>query len=243
MTAIRSRRNTLERPDTRGKCEALAANLDTLAVVAAATPAADFFIVDRFICAAEIMGAATVLVWNKADLEPALPAAMAAYRELGYPVISVSAATGSGIAELEAALGTGLGMLVGQSGVGKSSLINRLVDQADVATAALSTANREGRHTTTAAFAYPLRNGGMLVDSPGVRDFAPAIADAARVQVGFRDILREADACRFADCTHTREPNCAVKAAVDSGAIDPRRYDSYKRLRNISAQYIDRNKP
>ncbi len=243
VTAVHARRNTLERPDSRGKREALAANLDSLAIVVAPEPAPDYFIIDRFICAAELAGAAALLIWNKADLVPALPAEMSAYRELGYPVISASATTGTGMDELEAHLGQGLSMLVGQSGVGKSSLINRLVDAADALTGALSDTSREGRHTTTASFAHPLRTGGMLVDSPGVRDFAPAIDDAARVQNGFREIVRLADGCRFADCTHTREPKCAVKEAVESGAIATRRYDSYKRLRNISAQFIAQNKP
>ena len=83
----------------------------------------------------------------------------------------------------------------------------------------------------------------MLVDSPGVRDFAPAIDDATKVQNGFREILELADNCRFADCSHTREPGCAVKEALESGKLDSRRYDSYKRLRNISAQFIEQNSP
>jgi ribosome biogenesis GTPase len=236
VTAILERRNVLQRPDARGKAETLAANLDCLAAVIAPQPAPDFFIVDRFICAAELMHADAVLVWNKCDLQTAETEDLEVYRQLGYPVLSVSAQTGAGIDELSNTLGRGISMLAGQSGVGKSSLINQLVDDADVLTGELSESSGEGRHTTTASIAHQLPAGGLLVDSPGIRDFAPLIRDVTLIQNGFREILLAAEACRFTNCQHTREPNCAVQAAVGEGHISPRRYESYKRLRNTSAQ-------
>jgi len=211
--------------------------------VIAAEPAADFFIVDRFLCAADLMGADGILVWNKSDIGQPQPQELALYSELGYPVICTSAADGSGLPDLEQQLGSGISMLVGQSGVGKSSLVNRLIEDASVLTGELSAASGEGRHTTTASFAHQLRNGGMLVDSPGIRDFAPAIDEAARVQNGFREIIAHADHCRFANCEHFREPGCAVKAAVANQEIAERRYESYRRLRNISARFIAQNRP
>ncbi|NND53554.1 MAG: ribosome small subunit-dependent GTPase A [Gammaproteobacteria bacterium] len=243
VTAIQERENQLQRPDTRGKTETLAANLATLAIVIAAEPKPDFYIADRFICAAELMGASPLVVWNKADLAANDPDALSAYESLAYPVIRTSATHGNGIAELEALLSDGFGMLVGQSGVGKSSLINCLIADADIATGELSQATGEGRHTTTASMAHRLRSGGMLIDSPGIRDFAPVVNESAEIQNGFREVVAAAENCRFANCSHLREPGCAVRDAVDSGDITERRYESYRRMCNLSAQLADKLKP
>ncbi len=242
VTAIQERANVLERPDSRSGSEALAANLDVIAVVMAPEPKPDFFISDRFICAAELMNIHCVLVWNKTDLPTAVPVELSVYRQLGYPVIAASAMTGDGMSALLAQLNHNISMLVGQSGVGKSSVINQLVENAAVPTGALSDASREGRHTTTASVAHRLANDSWLVDSPGIRDFEPAIAEFSKIQNGYVEIVARADHCRFADCKHTREPNCAVRSAVDSGDIDQRRYDSYKRLLNLATAQRDRNK-
>lgn len=236
LTAIGARRNTLQRPDHRGKAEAIAANLDRLAVVMAPEPAPDCFITDRFIGAAEFMRTDCLIVWNKCDLGSDVPAELDEYARLGYPVLQTSVVSGTGIAELRRHLSGGLAMLVGQSGVGKSSLINALVPAADILTGELSDASREGRHTTTASFAHALPDGGLLIDSPGIRDFVPAVGDPGEVRHGFREIAAIGLNCRFADCQHTREPNCAVKQAVDDGTVSARRYESYKRLRNLTAQ-------
>lgn len=243
VTGILKRDNELQRPDARGKTETLGANLSALAVVLASEPEPDFYIADRFICAAELMGAQPLLVWNKNDLGTAEPADLAVYEQLDYPVVRTSAASGSGIDTLESRLAEGFAMLVGQSGVGKSSLINRLIDTADITTGELSRATGEGKHTTTAAFAHGLRSGGMLIDSPGIRDFAPVIAESARIQNGFREIVALAGECRFANCSHLREPGCAVQQAVAEGRIDERRFESYRRLCNLTAQLADKQRP
>jgi len=234
VTSIGERSNVLERPDHRGKGESLAVNLDQLLIVAAPEPTADFFIIDRFICAAELMPARAIIVWNKTDLASGTTSELAEYRELGYPVLETSVESGCGVDDLKAILGDGVSMLTGQSGVGKSSLVNTLVPNADSLTAALSDSSGEGRHTTTASYMHQLDWGGQLIDSPGIREFAPLIRDTRRVQLGFREVAQQADNCRFADCLHTREPNCAVQAALARGEISQRRYDSYKRLLNIS---------
>ena len=235
VTAVAPRDNALDRPDHRGKTETLAANLDQLAVVLAPEPTPDFFLADRFLCAGELAGTHTLLIWNKTDLNMPEPAALDEYRALGYPVIKVAALASGGCDALNAALHTGISILVGQSGVGKSALINGLVANADVLTGELSTGSGEGRHTTTASYMHATRAGGYLVDSPGVREFAPFIHDDRSVQSGFRDIVSRADRCRFADCQHTREPDCAVKQAVQAGELSERRYASYKRLLNMTA--------
>jgi len=115
VEAIQARRNELQRPDTRGKTETLAANLSTLAIVLAPEPAPDFYVADRFLCAAELLGATGLVVWNKADLDSAEPAEIAVYAALGYPLLRASAQSGDGVRQLETHLTEGFGMLVGQS--------------------------------------------------------------------------------------------------------------------------------
>jgi ribosome biogenesis GTPase len=240
VTHILTRDNRLERPNTRGEAEILAANLDQLVVVTAPEPATDFFLVDRFICAAELMGIAVALIWNKNDIAGELPAEFADYVGLGYPVQRVSAQNGMGMQALEGLLADSLTMLVGQSGVGKSSLINRLVPDAEVRVNTLSAASLEGRHTTTAAYMHALPGGGRLIDSPGVREFAPVIDSRADIQTGFREIAALAGDCRFGDCRHLREPGCAVKNAVAVAKLSERRYLSYKRLCNMAEALPER---
>ncbi len=235
VTAVRERRNALERPNSRGKAELLAANLSRIVVVIAPLPAPDFFLVDRYLCAAEMQGMAAAVAWNKADITSDLPAELTDYARLGYPILHTSATAATGIATLAQELRAGVSLLAGQSGVGKSSLINALVPSADVTVGSLSEANREGRHTTTAAFMHTLPGGGELIDTPGVREFAPVIHDIGKVQNGFREILGFAANCRFSDCQHLREPDCAVKQACQDGLISERRHASYKRLRNAAA--------
>jgi len=124
-------------------------------------------------------------------------------------------------------------LLAGQSGVGKTTLLNCLVPEAARKTRSLSDSTEEGRHTTVAAALFHLPSGGELIDSPGVRDYAPAPVEDANIQVGWPEILQRAAACRFNNCMHLREPGCAVLAAVNSGDIAARRYESYKRLLNV----------
>ena len=104
---------------------------------------------------------------------------------------------------------------------------------AEVATGALSEANKEGRHTTTASYMYDLPGGGSLIDSPGVREFAPVVPQPEQAQQGFREIADLAVNCRFSNCQHLREPDCAVKQGLESGSVCERRYESYKRLCNM----------
>jgi len=236
VTGICSRSNVLERlaPD-RPEPELLAANLTCVAVVFAQLPETDWHLVDRYLVAAELMGCRVILVDNKIDtappdVDPARALEISACRELGYDCIPVSAKTGAGMGAFTDALRDEISILVGQSGVGKSSLINRLVPGAEIVVGELSVASDEGTHTTTASAMHRLPGGGRLIDTPGVRNFVPAIADSTRVQLGFPEIRARADDCRFTDCRHLREPDCAVKQAVDSGKISTRRYETYRRL-------------
>lgn len=232
ITDILERTNALSRPNLRGKIEILAANVDLLVVVAAATPAPDWFIVDRYLCAAELMRISAAVVYNKIDLDMPHDASAAALREfiqIGYPTVSCSARDDSNIDSLRAILKDQATIIVGQSGVGKSAIINRLVGTRQQRTATLSDKSGEGRHTTVNSVMLPLPHGGFVIDSPGVRDYAPALQTAAEVIQGFREIERAGSDCRFANCRHLREPNCAVIAALNDESISRRRYESYKR--------------
>ena len=229
------RHSELRRPDSRGRSEVLAANISQLVVVCAPRPIPDPFIVDRYLAAAEVMDATAAIVANKTDLGEDLPAGLLEeYAELGYPVVRASAATGAGLDALAKLLEAHCSMLVGQSGVGQASLLNALVPGIDAATAQVSRATGEGRHRTTATTLYRLACGGELLDSPGVRDFAPALNDPRLAAAGFREIVAVAQDCRFANCRHMREPGCAVKAAVEEGRISARRYESYRRLLRLT---------
>lgn len=237
ITGIEPRRNALCRPNLRGQTEVLAANIDVLIVVAAFSPQPDWFIVDRYLSAAEQMDVDAVVVVNKADAvdEPQLYDQMLEeYAAIGYSTLVVSARTGQNLDSLVSLLNGRIGILVGQSGVGKSSIINRLLDTEVLPTAEISEKRDEGRHTTVNSVLLELAAGGALIDSPGVRDFAPALGSDDEVASGFREIRELAGHCRFANCRHLREPDCAVKAAVESGAISARRYESYKRLVNLT---------
>lgn len=242
VTAIRPRDTVLRRSSLRARSELLAANLSQLAVVLAPLPRPDLFVVDRFLCAAECAGLATLLVHNKEDLPGGEEFAsdLAPYAALGYTICGISAAVAArdpvALDPLRSALRGHTTILVGQSGVGKSSITRLLSsDPADIAIGALIK-DEEGRHTTTAARLFECDGGGRIMDSPGVRDFAPAIDDLERSTLGFREVARLAQECRFLDCSHMQEPYCAVRSAVESGGMDARRYESYRRLRRLYDQ-------
>ncbi|MEO0574384.1 MAG: ribosome small subunit-dependent GTPase A [Pseudomonadota bacterium] len=235
ITRILDRDNELVRPDARGRPEVLAANIERIAVVACPSPAADFFIVDRYLAAAQLMGVPAIVVWNKSELGDA-PEDALAYRHIGYTLIETSAKNRSGIDTLHAALADKRSIFVGQSGVGKSSLINALCGDERQRTADISHGSDEGKHTTVAAQLIVTTSGIALIDSPGVRDYAPSIQDVAHVGDGFIEIARAAQLCKFANCRHRAEPGCAVKTGVEDGEIQQRRYTSFLRLAQLTRQ-------
>jgi len=242
IESVLPRDNELQRLSGRGgEPETIATNVTHLLVVLAALPMPDLYLTDRYLCAARLMGASGALAWNKSDMAGPPQAELSLYATLGYPVWPVSAVTGAGIGDLRAWIGTGTGILVGQSGVGKSSLLNALAPGADALTGDISLASDEGRHTTTASVLHPLPGGGCLVDTPGVRDFAPAIPERHAISAGFVEISEYGRQCRFTDCSHLRESHCAVQEAVAAGQIDPRRYESYRRLMNLVRQAAGRS--
>jgi len=230
VDTLEPRRSELARIDSRGRRELIAANVTQLVVVLAADPSPDWFLVDRYLVAAELAGMAAIIAYNKADLQPDPPSELRVYAALNYECINTSAKSGAGVRAIGDAMREHCSVLIGQSGVGKSSLINALLGESLQTVAALSDKSGQGRHTTTTAVLYSLQNGGELIDSPGVRDYAPYIEDARAVARGFRELDELSTSCRFPDCAHIVEPDCAIKIAVADSRIDERRYASYRRL-------------
>lgn len=236
LTDIQPRRNELRRHDVRDQQRTLAANLDLMLIVCAAQPAPELALVDRYLAASELLKLDAIIVFNKADLLDAAARQswnkeLASFSALGYPVIYSSSKDGRGIAALHAALSNRAGIVLGQSGVGKSTLVKALVPDLEVRTQMLSEASGAGMHTTTATRLYPLPGqSGCIMDSPGVRDFRLWPLRPPEVAQAFREIRAISNQCRFNDCRHLREPDCAVLAAIDNGTISKRRYASYVQL-------------
>jgi ribosome biogenesis GTPase len=239
------RRTVLLRSNARAVSEPIVANLTLAAVVIAGLPRPDLFMVDRYLSAAASATLSALIIVNKADL-PLTDDDEAGLRELaklGYGVHRVSAREGTGLPELATALAGHTSVLVGQSGVGKSSLIRRLaIDGEEAATGELMR-EEEGRHTTTASRQYDCIGGGRIIDSPGVRDYAPSIDQLEPASLGYYEVQQHAGGCRFADCRHLNEPQCTVRAAAETGVIAPRRYESYRRLRRLFEQLRDERAP
>ncbi len=230
VLSVAPRRNLIERIDARGRAEPVAANIDRLAIVVAAQPSPDWFLVDRYWAGAVLKDMEGLLIVNKQDLgtEELLPE-LDTYRKLDLNCVETASQTGAGIERLKEFLAAGVTLLVGQSGVGKSSLVNALIPDAAAQTAEL-TRDIEGRHTTTTARWYALPGGAAVIDAPGVRDFAPPATLQRAAERGFVEIHRQGVQCRFKDCRHMEEPGCAVRSAVLVREIAPRRYESYRRL-------------
>ena len=207
--------------------------------VVAPKPPADWFLADRYLAAAAIAGIKPCLVLNKIDLvadnrnfDPYL----AEYETAGFVVLRTSVHQPDTLTALRQALEGETSIFVGQSGVGKSSLLNALVPGLDAATSAVSEQTGAGRHTTTVSILHALPSGGEIIDSPGVRDYAPVVNEPAEAIHGFPELAEFRGACRFNDCRHLTEPDCAARSAVERGSISERRYRSYVLLRERSEE-------
>ncbi|MCB1821596.1 MAG: small ribosomal subunit biogenesis GTPase RsgA [Candidatus Competibacteraceae bacterium] len=236
VVAICERRSLLTRRDYRGQPRPVAANLDAVAVVLAPSPELSEHLIDRYLVAIAAIGVQGLLVLNKLDLldPPALTALctrLTPYRHIGYPVLLASSRTEHGLNALRSWLQGRTSLFAGQSGVGKSSLIKTLLPDREIRIQAVSAATGHGAHTTSASTLYHLPDGGDLIDSPGVRSFELDEIRLSDLDQGFPELAAYLGHCRFSDCRHSAEPDCALRDAVTQGVIHARRLESYRQLR------------
>jgi ribosome biogenesis GTPase / thiamine phosphate phosphatase len=215
-----------------GTDQIIAANIDIVFIVTAAGHDLNARRTERYLAIAHASGAKPVIVINKSDLtdDPALLTDEISPVAPGIPVIPVSAKSGDGFARLEPFLCPGTTIaLIGSSGVGKSTLINRLLDQPLQEIAVIRNYDGKGRHTTTVRQLFVMKNGTLLIDNPGLREVGIGTASAGIAET-FPDILGLATGCRFSDCRHEREPGCTVQEAVKNGTLSSSRLENYHRL-------------
>src|SRR5260221_9398475 len=182
------------------------------------------------------------MIANKFDLAEESPSTLktfSLYEKIAYPVLYTSVEKNTGIDALHEVLAVKISVFTGPSGVGKSSLLNTVQPGLGRAVSHVSRKLMKGRHTTVTSELIPLVGGGYVADTPGLRTIAPWDVEPDELDAYYRDIHPYVSECQFSDCTHTDEPGCAVRAAVDAGSIAPERYDSYLRLREeLEEQYV-----
>ena len=226
---VEPRRSELSRTSKQRR-HVMAANIDQLLIVtSAAEPTIKPNLIDRVLATAELNRIDASICINKCDLiDPgSLQSLIGNYAQMGYSVRMVSAATGWGIEHLKRMTRGCVSVVIGQSGVGKSSILNAISPGLNQRVQAVSAENQKGKHTTTTSEWFDLPEGGALVDTPGVRQFQLWDVVAEELTGLFRDIRPFASHCRYPNCSHHHENDCAVKDAVADGRLDPRRYDSY----------------
>lgn len=232
---VEERKQALVRLDPRPQGEyqqVLLANADQVVFVfACANPNPKLRMLDRFLVIAEKQGIPIVIVANKIDLVENAKDSFNLYENIGYRVIYTSAKTGQGLEELREVLRNKISALAGPSGVGKSSLLNELQPGLGLAVNEISKVMNKGRHTTVTRQMFAFEGGGYVADTPGWKSLALWDTEAAEIDAYFPELRDLVPHCQFSDCTHIHEPGCAVRAALQTGAIHPERYDSYLRLR------------
>jgi ribosome biogenesis GTPase / thiamine phosphate phosphatase len=220
--------------------QVFAANIDVLVIVAAAAnPPFRTGLVDRYLIAAEVGGVTPILCVNKMDLVEEAPSVLADYEALGCQIVRTSCETGEGLDELRTALRGKMSILSGHSGVGKSTLLNSLDNELEVHTQEVSDVSQRGRHTTTASRLYELAGDIQIIDTPGIRALGVWGVSPEEVAWFFPDLAALGENCRFRNCSHTHEPDCAVVEALDGGKLTPWRYESYLRIRSSMEEELD----
>lgn len=245
ITEILPRRNYVIRRSTNlsRQSHIIAANVDRAYIVVTIDfPEVKLPFLDRLLVTCEVYNVPVTIVLNKSDLygeehRDRVEVFHSIYEGAGYPVMDVSAVTGMGIDALRDACKGMVSLFSGVSGVGKSSLIRALDPSLDPKVGEISDAHLQGRHTTTFYEMYRLASGGFIIDTPGIRGFG--LVDLAREEIAlyFPEMLKASEGCRFTPCTHTHEPGCAVKAAVEDGTISYERYSSYLGMLEDETKY------
>ncbi len=228
VTALLERDNTLERSH-----KIIAANIDELWLVVAIEPHYQFDLIDRYLVVAENGNLPIRIVVNKIELSKNIEQVktdFAMYQSIGYKVSYLSVKEQIGTAEFKQQLNDKTHIFLGQSGVGKSSLINELTPNLNLRVNEISKKSKLGKHTTTNTTLYHIPSGGDLIDSPGVREFHLNTLTSQEILSGFREFKPFVGQCKFRNCVHINEPNCAIKNALGNGSIHPKRYESYLNL-------------
>ena len=225
VTAIYPRKTELKRQD-----RLIAANIDQLWLVVAIEPHYQFELIDRYLIMAENSNLPINIIVNKIELsidDNKLSNDFSHYIDLGYDVHFLSVKNKTNLEKLKQSLIDRSHIFLGQSGVGKSSLINSLIPDLDLRVNEISTKSKLGKHTTTNTTIYHIPSGGDLIDSPGIREFQLDDLTEKQIVNGFREFKSLIGKCRFRNCQHINEPNCAIKKAIESGNINSSRYESY----------------
>ena len=232
ITAIAPRKNTLQRPPV--------ANLDRLAmVISLADPAPNALVIDQLTAIAARRDIPVVMIFTKPDLADPTPW-VEIYRKAGYPTAVVNNRTGKGLTEAAALLKGGITAFCGNSGAGKSSLMNGLYPELNLATGEISKKLGRGRHTTRHVELFRLEGDAIIADTPGFAAFdteIPELLDKERLAYGFREFVPYLGQCRFVGCAHVKEKGCAIRAAVKEGKIQKGRHDSYVRLYAVAKEF------
>lgn len=237
LETVLPRRSSLSRPDvlTGHREQCIVANADQMVIVQSCkNPTYKLRSIDRYLVMAEVGHLEPVICINKLDLAdgPAVRSELAVYQSIGYTTLFTSAMTGEGTTELRGTLLDRTSVLTGPSGVGKSTLLNIIQPGLNLRAREVSTSTSKGKHATSWVELVPLDIGGYVVDTPGLRTLGLWGVCQANLGQFFPEIKERMGLCRFPDCLHIHEPDCAVKTAVREGEISPKRYDSYKRILN-----------
>lgn len=235
ISEVKDRRNYIIRKASNlsKQSHILAANVDqVLLLVTISHPETSTTFIDRFLASAEAYRIPVILLFNKTDLYDATEShqakqLMTLYHSLGYECMACSVLKDEGLNSLQSILKDKTTLLSGNSGVGKSTLLNYLIPGLNVRTEEISEAHDTGQHTTTFSEMYDLPTGGSLIDTPGIKGFGTFDFEREEVSHYFREIFQIGQECRFDNCTHTHEPHCAVRTALEEGRIAPSRYTSY----------------
>lgn len=235
IVKIEERRNYLVRKSINlsKQTHILASNLDRALLIATINyPQTTTVFIDRFLVSARAYGIPVTIVFNKFDAysdkdKEQLAYLLDIYESIGYQCIITSAKESKNIKKVSDILKDKITVLIGHSGVGKSTLINKIDPSLDLKTAAISDIHKQGKHTTTFAEMFDLKDGGSIIDTPGIRGYGLINMEKEELYHFFPEIFNESHNCKFHNCTHVHEPKCAVKEAVEEGRISSSRYESY----------------
>jgi ribosome biogenesis GTPase len=235
VVAVKERSNLLVKTGFAGAIKPVAANIGQLVIVTSLKPKPNPYLIDRYLTAAENLPAKALIVINKVDLmdqesKRLVDDLTKLYKGIGYDVISSSMKQDTGLDALSDALSNTTSILVGLSGVGKSSIVKAILPKEEIRIGETSEATGEGKHTTTVSALYHLKCNGIIIDSPGVRDFTPINNSISEITHGFKDVRKFNGACKFSNCSHTNEPGCAMKKAVSDGLLNEQRFNNYLRM-------------